>query len=128
MDYTAFAPIFTGSIVPISQTYCLDYRACGFPIHLFIALNHTCTCACTDVDDNTFAGYSNVLNTGEESDPLGVRFLFFMVLHTLCTAWPYTAASNPPVPVNASMVLVTADFDYKCVFTYTKPLRLIFTQ
>ncbi|KAJ6541315.1 hypothetical protein B0H19DRAFT_958282, partial [Mycena capillaripes] len=63
-------------------------------------------------DDNTFEGYSNVLKTGEESDPLGIKFLFFMVLHALCTAWPYTADSNPTVPVNASMVLVTSDFDY----------------
>ncbi|KAJ7121509.1 hypothetical protein C8R44DRAFT_786373 [Mycena epipterygia] len=90
LDYNEFAQTFTSSIVPISQTYCLDYH----------------------VDNNTFEGYSNVLNTGEESDPLGIRFLFFMVLHTLCTAWPYTAARNPTVPINASMVLVTADFDY----------------
>jgi hypothetical protein len=34
-----------------------------------------------DIDDNTFEGYSNVLKTGEESDPLGIKFLFFMVLH-----------------------------------------------
>ncbi|KAJ6530552.1 hypothetical protein B0H19DRAFT_1191439 [Mycena capillaripes] len=90
LTYSAFAPVFTAAIVPIAQTYCLDYH----------------------IDDNTFEGYSNVLKTGEESDPLGIKFLFFMVLHALCTAWPYTADSNPTVPVNASMVLVTSDFDY----------------
>ncbi|KAF7359620.1 Alpha/beta-hydrolase [Mycena venus] len=90
LDYSTFAPVFTEAIVPIAQTYCLDYH----------------------VDDNTFEGYSNLLKVGSESDPLGIKFLFFMVLHALCTAWPYTAATNPTVPINASMVLVTSDFDY----------------
>ncbi|KAJ7837987.1 hypothetical protein B0H14DRAFT_2790225 [Mycena olivaceomarginata] len=90
LDYSTFAPVFTGAIVPIAQTYCLDYH----------------------VDDNTFEGYSNILKVGAESDPLGVKVLFFIVLHALCTAWPYTAATNPIVPINASMVLVTSDFDY----------------
>ncbi|KAJ7157984.1 hypothetical protein C8R43DRAFT_882882 [Mycena crocata] len=90
LDFPSFAPIFTQAIVPIAHTYCLDYY----------------------VDDNTFEGYNNLLKIGAKSDPLGIRYLFFMVLHTLCTGWPYTAASNPKVPVNASMVLVTSDFDY----------------
>ncbi|KAJ7760182.1 hypothetical protein B0H14DRAFT_2973895 [Mycena olivaceomarginata] len=72
LDFHKFAPVLHGG------TYCLDYH----------------------IDDNTFEGYSNILKVGAESDPLGVKFLFFMVLH------------QPTVPINASMVLVTSDFDY----------------
>ncbi|KAJ7605186.1 hypothetical protein FB45DRAFT_1149088 [Roridomyces roridus] len=89
-NYTTAGPIFTGAAGSLATTYCLDYH----------------------VDDNTFEGYANILKVGAESDPLGAQFLFFLILHLLCTAWPYHAASNPAVPVNASMVLVTADFDY----------------
>ncbi|KAJ7692912.1 hypothetical protein B0H17DRAFT_933686 [Mycena rosella] len=92
LDYPPFAATYTLSIVPIAQTYCLDYR--GY------------------IDDNTFEGYQNILKVGAESDPIGIKYLFFMVLHTLCTGWPYTAASNPKMPINASMVLITSDFDY----------------
>ncbi|KAJ7599803.1 hypothetical protein C8J56DRAFT_908924 [Mycena floridula] len=90
LHFPSFAPLFTQAIVPLAHVYCLDYH----------------------IDDNTVEGYFNLLKTSQESDPLQVKFLFFMVLHTLCTGWPYTAATNEPLPVNASMVLVTSDFDY----------------
>ncbi|KIY64817.1 hypothetical protein CYLTODRAFT_456861 [Cylindrobasidium torrendii FP15055 ss-10] len=67
--------------------------------------------ALTNVEDNSFEGWSSLRESLKEADTANVNFVFFQVMHLICSSWPYTASSNEKLSVNASMVLVTADWD-----------------
>ncbi|KIY65828.1 alpha/beta-hydrolase [Cylindrobasidium torrendii FP15055 ss-10] len=88
-DYSLMGETFTSYFVPLARTFCLDYH----------------------IEDNSYEGWSNLRESLKEADTANVNYVFFQALHALCTGWPYGASSNEKLSINASMVLVTADWD-----------------
>ncbi|KIM77254.1 hypothetical protein PILCRDRAFT_12233 [Piloderma croceum F 1598] len=89
-NYTALASIYTSAIMSIAPIYCLDYHN----------------------DDNTLNGFNKIRQASVMDDPARVEYIFYLALHSVCSGWPYSAASNPPLYVDIPMTLVTSDFDY----------------
>jgi hypothetical protein len=85
-----------------------------------------------DVDDNTFDGFYNIRKAIALDDPAQIEYcqdlsvivrsqlailltvgLKEHILQALCGGWPYQSNFNEPLHINASMLLVTSDFDLK---------------
>lgn len=87
-----------------------------------------------DVDNNNFSGFDSIRKAIVKDDTANIQYsqdlslivrepaalstrggagYLTILSQGLCGGWPYTAKSNKKLPINASMLLVTADFDLK---------------
>ncbi|KAK4912002.1 hypothetical protein LTR49_019472 [Elasticomyces elasticus] len=68
---------------------------------------------CNDypIVDKTLKGFQKVAKAGREVDRYDIDQSSWLGIQLIGSVWPYAVPPNPPLKLNSTMLLVTADFD-----------------
>ncbi|KDQ19584.1 hypothetical protein BOTBODRAFT_443473 [Botryobasidium botryosum FD-172 SS1] len=89
LSYANLASSYTPNFATALQTLCLDQH----------------------IDDNTFSGFDAIRQSIAKVDTAQMSYVQVLSIVGLCGGWPYHGNSQIPLPTDAPMLLVTADFD-----------------
>ncbi|KDQ19583.1 hypothetical protein BOTBODRAFT_443477 [Botryobasidium botryosum FD-172 SS1] len=89
LSYATFAPSYLPAFASSLHILCLDQH----------------------IDDNTFSGFNAIRQSIAKVDTAQISYVQDLTIIGLCGGWPYHGNSQIPLPTDAPMLLVTADFD-----------------
>ncbi|KDQ19580.1 hypothetical protein BOTBODRAFT_28154 [Botryobasidium botryosum FD-172 SS1] len=89
----------------------LSYVSVGLPFTQGFAPSLPTFCVDQHIDDDTFSGFDAIRQNIVKFDTAQMSYNQNLAAIGLCGGWPYHGNSQIPLPTDAPMLLVTADFD-----------------